>query len=77
MSLTFWKQIWYYVIVTYVSVCVYVNILTTYVEKLCYCKILLNQSSQDQKRVSNYATSNYQILSMHIYLLLGWLKFWC
>jgi hypothetical protein len=34
----------------HVCVCVCVNILTTYVEKLCYCKTLLNQSSQDQKR---------------------------
>jgi len=57
-------------------VCVCVNILITYAEKLCYCKTLLNPSSQDQKKglkLRNF--SNYLILSAQIYLLFGWLKF--
>jgi len=55
-----------------VCVCVCGSILTTYVEKLCYCKTLLNQSSQDQKRVSNHATSNYPN-SLCAHLLVIWL----
>jgi hypothetical protein len=45
----------------YICICVCVNILTTYVEKLCYCKTLLNKSSQDQKKgfkLCNFKLSN-------------------
>ena len=53
-------------------VCVCVNILITYAEKLCYCKTLLNPSSQDQKKglkLRNFKLSN----SLCANLLVIWL----